>query len=151
VEFASPPGENNNHNKDAPLRFQRIDNIVEPESSIGFTPWTLVAKELHVVSSDEPTSFALAEGSPSWRKAMVEDMEFIEDNQTRSLADLPPRCGVIGLKWVFKVKRDEHGAVAKHKARLVVKGYLHSGMASNMMNCSLRWHDWIRCACSSPL
>jgi hypothetical protein len=24
---------------------------------------------------------------------------------------------------VFKVKRDEHGAVSKHKARLVVKGY----------------------------
>jgi hypothetical protein len=29
----------------------------------------------------------------------------------------------IGVKWVFNVKRDEHGAVSKHKARLVVKGY----------------------------
>jgi hypothetical protein len=28
------------------------------------------------------------------------------------------------VKWVFKVKRDEHGAVSKHKARLVVKGYV---------------------------
>jgi hypothetical protein len=27
------------------------------------------------------------------------------------------------LKWVFKVKRDYHRAVANHKARLVVKGY----------------------------
>jgi hypothetical protein len=27
------------------------------------------------------------------------------------------------VKWVFKVKRDEHGAVSKHNARLVVKGY----------------------------
>jgi hypothetical protein len=24
---------------------------------------------------------------------------------------------------VFRVKRDEHGAISKHKARLVVKGY----------------------------
>jgi hypothetical protein len=27
------------------------------------------------------------------------------------------------VKWVFKVKRDEHGTVSKHKACLVVKGY----------------------------
>jgi hypothetical protein len=28
------------------------------------------------------------------------------------------------VKWASKVKRDEHGAVFKHKARLVVKGYV---------------------------
>jgi hypothetical protein len=28
------------------------------------------------------------------------------------------------VKWVFKVKRDEHRAVSKHKACLVVKGYV---------------------------
>jgi hypothetical protein len=30
---------------------------------------------------------------------------------------------LIGVKWAFKVKRDEHRVVSKHKARLVVKGY----------------------------
>jgi hypothetical protein len=39
------------------------------------------------------------------------------------LCDLPQGHHAIGLKWVFKVKRDEQGAIAKHKARLVVKGY----------------------------
>jgi len=80
-------------------------------------------EELHAVSPDEPASFAEAERCPSWRKAMMEEMEAIEDNKTWSLADLPPGRRAIGLKWVFKVKRDEHGAVSKHKARLVVKGY----------------------------
>jgi hypothetical protein len=29
---------------------------------------------------------------------------------------------VITLKWVFKLKRDEAGAIIKHKARLVARG-----------------------------
>jgi hypothetical protein len=31
---------------------------------------------------------------------------------------------VITLKWVFKLKRDEVGAIIKHKARLVARGFL---------------------------
>jgi len=30
----------------------------------------------------------------------------------------------ITLKWVFKLKKDELGAVIKHKARLVVCGFV---------------------------
>jgi hypothetical protein len=41
-----------------------------------------VAKELHVVSSDEPTSFAKTEHIPSWRKAMMEEIDSIEENGT---------------------------------------------------------------------
>ena len=36
----------------------------------------------------------------------------------------PPDCAmIIALKWIFKVKLDEHGDVLKNKARLVAKGY----------------------------
>lgn len=31
----------------------------------------------------------------------------------------------IGLKWVFKIKRDANGVIIKYKARLVTKGYVH--------------------------
>ncbi|CAA6656933.1 unnamed protein product [Spirodela intermedia] len=54
---------------------------------------------------------------------MEEEMASIEENRTWSLVDLPHGRRAIGLKWVYKVKRDENGAVAKYKARLVVKGY----------------------------
>jgi len=40
------------------------------------------------------------------------------------LVDPPAGCRPIGLKWVFKVKRDERGAVVKHKARLVARGFV---------------------------
>jgi hypothetical protein len=77
-----------------------------------------------VANSDEPTSFAEVERNPSWRKAMMEEMDSIEENGTWSLVDLPPGRKPIKVKWVFKVKRDEHGAVSKHKAHLVVKDYV---------------------------
>jgi hypothetical protein len=38
---------------------------------------------------------------------MVEEIRAIEENGTWSLTDLPPDRKAIGLKWVFKVKRDE--------------------------------------------
>jgi hypothetical protein len=108
------------HDDDAPLRFRRMSDIL---ATPGFAPHALVDEKLHVVSSDEPTSFAVTKCNPSWRNAMMEEMDSIEENDTWSLVDLPPGRKSIGVKWVFKVKRDEHGAVSKHKARHVVKGY----------------------------
>jgi hypothetical protein len=40
------------------------------------------------------------------------------------LTSLPAGHIAIGLKWVLKVKRDENDEVVRHKARLVVKGYV---------------------------
>ncbi|CAA7389097.1 unnamed protein product [Spirodela intermedia] len=104
VEFATPPSVHIDHldvnHDDAPLRFRKIDNIVGLASPRGLASRALIAEELHAVSSDEP-------------------------NRTWSLVDLPHGRRAIGLKWVYKVKRDENRAVAKYKARLVVKCYAH--------------------------
>ena len=50
---------------------------------------------------------------------MLEEMKAIEKNEIWELVVPPPGCRPIGLKWVYKVKRDEHGAIVKHKARLI--------------------------------
>ncbi|KAF0889131.1 hypothetical protein E2562_022144, partial [Oryza meyeriana var. granulata] len=45
-------------------------------------------------------------------------------NQTWRLVPLLPGHRPIGLKWVYKVKKNAAGEVIKHKARLVAKGYV---------------------------
>lgn len=59
----------------------------------------------------------------------MEEMKSIYDNGTWEFVNLPAARKPIGLKWVFKVKKDSRGNIVKHKARLVVKGYVqHQGI-----------------------
>jgi hypothetical protein len=55
---------------------------------------------------------------------MQSKMNAVEKNCTWELADLPRGHSAITLKWVFKLKRDEAGAIIKHKARLVARGFV---------------------------
>lgn len=50
-------------------------------------------------------------------------MKLVEENRTWEVSDLLDKQKAIGLKWVFKVKKDPEGRIVKHKARLVAKGY----------------------------
>jgi hypothetical protein len=79
--------------------------------------------QINAISSNEPGSLAEAQADQHWRKAMEDEMAATEENKTWTLCELPQGRRAIGLKWVFKVKRDEVGPVVKNKARLVVKGY----------------------------
>jgi hypothetical protein len=56
--------------------------------------------------------------------AMQSEMDAVEKNCTWELADLPCGHSAITLKWVFKLKRDEAGAIVKHKARLVARSFM---------------------------
>lgn len=54
---------------------------------------------------------------------MEEDLNSIIDNKMWELATLPGDHHSVGLKWVFKLKKDLAGEIVKHKARQVTKGY----------------------------
>jgi hypothetical protein len=82
---------------------------------------------LNFTSADESASFREAEQEESWRQAMSEEMKAIEDNETWELTVLLAGHRAIGLKWVYKC--NEAGNIVRHKARLVVKGYVqHVGI-----------------------
>jgi transposase InsO family protein len=74
-------------------------------------------------SNEDPTSYDCAVKSDEWRKAMDQEMESIEKNNTWELVKLPEGARKIGVRWIYKTKYNERGEVEKYKARLVAKGY----------------------------
>jgi hypothetical protein len=78
---------------------------------------------LALSSTIEPNSFEEAIKVEFWNKAMDEELDQIEKNDTRELVPRPKNTNVIGTKWVFKNKLNEDGQVTRNKARLVCKGY----------------------------
>ena len=81
-------------------------------------------ENLLLAKSDEPATFEQAMAHECWRKVMLDEMTSIEANGTWELVDPPPRQRPIGLKWVFKTKKDAIGITTKYKARFVAKGYV---------------------------
>ena len=59
-----------------------------------------------------------------WIKAMNEELNSIEKNNTWELVELPKNKKAIGVKWVYKVKVNPKGEVVRYKARLVARGFL---------------------------
>jgi hypothetical protein len=53
---------------------------------------------------------------------MQEELNNFKINEVWTLVPRPKQ-NVVGTKWVFRNKQDEHGVVTRNKARLVVKGY----------------------------
>ena len=102
-----------------PLRYRTIDNINDTTDEVTDFEYSGVC----YLAAEEPRSVEAALGEQCWRKAMEAEMESILANKTWELSVLPASHRAIGLKWVFKVKKDPEGNVVKHKARLVAKGY----------------------------
>jgi hypothetical protein len=55
--------------------------------------------------------------------AMQEELNNFTRNEVWSLVERP-KHNMIGTKWVFRNKQDEHGVVTRNKARLVAQGFM---------------------------
>jgi hypothetical protein len=74
-------------------------------------------------TNDDPITYDEAAKSDVWKRAMDQEIESIEKNNTWELVTLPEGARKVGVKWIYKTKLNEKGEVEKHKARLVAKGY----------------------------
>jgi hypothetical protein len=74
------------------------------------------------VSSIEPYRVEDVLRDSDWVITMQEELNNFTRNEVWHLVPRPNR-NVVGTKWVFRNKQDEHGVVIRNKARLVAKGY----------------------------
>ncbi|KAA3479429.1 putative LRR receptor-like serine/threonine-protein kinase [Gossypium australe] len=87
-------------------------------SKIGvFKPKVLIVE----LDEREPHNIEEAFVSNEWRKVAHKEYDALIYNNTWTLASLLPGRKAIGCKWIFKVKCNPDGTVARRKGRLVGK------------------------------
>jgi hypothetical protein len=74
------------------------------------------------VSSVEPYRIEDALRDPNWVVAMQDKLNNFMRNVVCHLVPCSNQ-NVVGTKWVFRNKQDEHGVVTRNKAQLVAEGY----------------------------
>ena len=78
---------------------------------------------------DTPLTYHEATSGASalqWLQAIESELKSLRRRKTWrviNVADMSPGTKRIKVKWVFKIKRDQHGNIIKYKARLVACGY----------------------------
>ena len=75
--------------------------------------------------NDIPTCNSQAVNAPdstSWKRAMDEEINSLESNDTFTLTPPPPTRDVVGGKWVYTIKSGPNNEET-YKARYVAKGY----------------------------
>ena len=76
--------------------------------------------------ADDPKSYKeamVSKHADQWKEAMKSEHDSLMENDTWKLVPRPKDRNVVGSRWVYVVKKDEHGKPIKYKARFVAKGF----------------------------
>jgi hypothetical protein len=101
-----------------------VDNILG-DIEKGVTTRSRIAnfyEHYSFISSFEPFKVEDALRDPDWLVAMQYELNNFKRNEVWSLVERPKQ-NIVGTKWVFCNKQDEHEIVTRNKAWLVAKGY----------------------------
>ena len=71
---------------------------------------------------NDPKSFREAAQCSHWLKAMNEELEALEENNTWIITELPEGKRAIGCKWLYTTKYDPQRKDTRYKSRLVILG-----------------------------
>ncbi|XP_071694223.1 uncharacterized protein [Rutidosis leptorrhynchoides] len=76
--------------------------------------------------TEEPTCYEEAKYSPDWRKAMQEEIDALENNETWELVKKPEACKPVTCKWVYRLKKNSDGTINRFKGCLAARGFCQS-------------------------
>lgn len=107
---------------ETPVRFRNLNEVYQDTVEVELTSDSEVEALLAVM--EEPSCYQDAAGDGNWIEAMESEIQSINKNKTWELVKLPAGQKPIGLKWVYKLKKNAEGEIVKYKARLVAKGYV---------------------------
>ena len=108
-------GQAENSEEEDSLRYRSIQSISNETN--------LLCSEFSFLLTEEPSSYSSVVKQEVWREAMEEEISAILKNKTWTVVKPQGNIRTIGVRWVFRVKKDSEGRILRHKARLVVKGY----------------------------
>ena len=63
------------------VQFRRLDDIVGGTGPLGLAGRLLNYQQLLLISAEEPPTFTLAEHDGNWRRAILEEIKAIEENE----------------------------------------------------------------------
>lgn len=75
---------------------------------------------------EEPQTFHEVVNPPEadrWTKAMDDEINSLDTMKTWEVVPRPEDCDTIESKWVYKIKYNADGEIARYKARVAAKGY----------------------------
>jgi hypothetical protein len=75
------------------------------------------------LAQTEPKKVDEALQDDNWIAKMHEELHRFTRNDVWTLVPRPSDHNIIGTKWVFKNRSDEHDTVIRNKARLIAQGY----------------------------
>ena len=79
-----------------------------------------------LLSTSTPRNVQEAMSQTEWKKAMDEEMQALLKNDTWEMRPLSESKKLIWSRWVYAIKHNSDGSIARYKARLVARGYTQS-------------------------
>jgi len=88
-----------------------------------FTDYIFAATDAPISEPLDHIDAAKRPDAAEWDGAMRSEINSLESRRTYILTKLPPGRKAIESKWVYKLKMNPDGTIARYKARLVAKGF----------------------------